>query len=375
VTPPLEPPAGTGERAAAVGWFARRLHGGAVLAPMAGFTDAPFRRLCRHYGAAWAVTEMVSAKALTMGSAPTVAEPYPDEPDVVIQLFAADPDQAAEAVAQLERVYRPAAFDLNMGCPVKKVVNKGCGSELLRDPARAAAIVAAMAGATSRPVGAKLRLGIDRFVAVEVAQAVVAAGARALAVHGRTARQGYGGAADWERIAEVAAAVPVPVLGSGDVTDAAGYAAARARGLGVMIARGSLGRPWVFAQVRGAAAPAALEIALVAWRHVLDHVAWYGSEGALRRLRAQLGHYALATGSPEAPALRAALVRSERSSDVADAFARYLGVDPRRPPTGTPETLSELLDSPPLRRGSEPRATVRRRAGRLRGAPRVSSPS
>ncbi|CAN5741014.1 hypothetical protein BH23DEI1_BH23DEI1_18500 [soil metagenome] len=341
---------------------------GAVLAPMAGFTDAPFRRLCRHYGAAWAVTEMVSAKGLSLGTGGgvEVGEPYPDERDVVIQLFAADPGLAGAAVERLERTYRPAAFDLNMGCPVKKVVNTGCGSELLRDPTRAAALVRAMVAATLRPVSVKLRLGIDSVVAVEVARAVVDAGAVALAVHGRTARQRYEGEADWDRIAEVAAAVDVPVLGSGDVVDEAGYARARARGLGVMIARGSLGRPWVFACVRGSAAPDATEIALVAWRHVRDHVAWYGGEGSLRRLRAQLGHYALAALVDRAggetttatAAFRAALVRAERSADVAEAFARFVCVDPRHPPADLDPTLRALVDAPALRRptsGSPPR--------------------
>jgi tRNA-dihydrouridine synthase B len=349
--PPAPPPSCAATPDDGSSWFADRLHGGAVLAPMAGFTDAPFRRLCRHYGAAWAVTEMVSAKGLAQGGGGVeIAEPYPGEPDVVIQLFAADPGLAADAVARLEGTYRPAAFDLNMGCPVKKVVNKGCGSELLRDPERAAAVVAAMVAATGRPVSAKLRLGIDRFVAIEVAHAVVEAGAAALAVHGRTAVQRYEGEADWDRIAEVAAAVSVPVLGSGDVVDATGYAAARGRGLGVMIARGSLGRPWVFAEIRGADAPDPHEVALVAWRHVLDHVAWYGGEHALRRLRAQLGHYAVAAGGARASAFRDALVRVERAGEVADAFERFVGIDPRDPPAETSAALRALVAAPPLRR-------------------------
>lgn len=352
--PPSPPPSGAAAPATpgtGSAWFTARLARGAALAPMAGFTDAPFRRLCRHYGAAWAVTEMVSAKGLAQGGGGVeIAEPYPGEPDVVIQLFAADPDLAAAAVARLEATYRPAAFDLNMGCPVKKVVNKGCGSELLRDPERAAAVVAAMVAATGRPVSAKLRLGIDRFVAIEVAHAVVEAGAVALAVHGRTAVQRYEGEADWDRIAEVAAAVGVPVLGSGDVTDAPGYAAARRRGLGVMIARGSLGRPWVFAEVRGAQSPDPHEVALVAWRHVQDHVAWYGGEHALRRLRGQLGHYAVAAGGARVGEFRDALVRVERVGDVAVAFARFVGIDPRDPPAETSPALRALVAAPPLRR-------------------------
>jgi tRNA-dihydrouridine synthase B len=346
---------GRSERPDRSSWFAERIDGGAVLAPMAGFTDAPFRRLCRHYGAAWAVTEMVSAKGLAHGDGGAhVAEPYPDEPDVVVQVFAATPELAGHAVARLERTYRPAAFDLNMGCPVKKIVNTGCGSELLRDPERAARVVAAMVAATRRPVSAKLRLGVDRFVAIEVAQAVVEAGAASIAVHGRTAVQRYEGEADWDAIAEVAAAVSVPVLGSGDIADAAGYARARSRGVGVMIARGSLGRPWVFAEIHGSAAPEPHEVALVAWRHVLDHVSWYGGDGALRRMRAQLGHYALAALGPDAGPLRAALVRADRPSDVADAFREHLGIDPRSVPDGTADALIALVEAPALARGHAP---------------------
>jgi tRNA-dihydrouridine synthase B len=353
--------------------FADRVGAGAVLAPMAGFSDAPFRRLCRHYGAAWAVTEMVSAKGVALGEGradggTAIAEPYPGEPDVVIQLFAAEPELAAAAVARLVERSQPAAFDLNMGCPVRKVVHKGCGSELLRRPDLAANVIAAMVAASDRPVSAKLRLGIDRVVAVEVARAVVAAGASCLAVHGRTAAQRYEGEADWDRIAEVAAAVDVPVLGSGDVRDAHAYERARERGLGVMIARGSLGRPWIFAEVRGAPAPAPAEVATVAYRHVLDHVAWYGSDGAVRHLRAHLAHYAKAAAEgASGEALRAACVRAERPDDVAEAFARAIGVDPRER-AGTDLALEALEALPPRdgRRGrSTPRLASRTAAARL----------
>ena len=320
-------------------WFATRVGRGAVLAPMAGFSDAPFRRLARHFGAAWAVSEMVSAHGLARAIQDErglqISAPYEGEPLVVVQLFAADPDLAARAVVRLERAYQPDAFDLNLGCPVKKVINRGCGSELLRDPEHAAAVLVAMVRAASVPVSAKLRLGVDADVSVEVAQALVGAGASALAVHGRTAAQRYQGRADWGAIARVAAAVDVPVLGSGDVKDAAGYRQARAAGVGVMIARAAVGRPWLFADVLGGEPPAAGEIVTVMWRHARDHAAWYRGERPLRSLRGHLAAYAgelsVACGRPSwSDALRAALVRVDSLADLRDAVRSLSGVDPER---------------------------------------------
>jgi tRNA-dihydrouridine synthase B len=300
--------------------------GGAVLAPMAGFTDAPFRRLARAYGAAWAVSEMVSARALALGddAGLAISAPHPGERNVVLQLFAGDPAEAERAALRLVDAFQPTALDLNMGCPVRKVVQRGCGVELMRDPARAAAIVAAIDAAVPVPVTVKTRLGIDRIAAHEVVAAVVEAGAVAVAIHGRTAEQKYGGEADWDAIAEVASAVAVPVLGSGDVADADGYRLARARGLGVMIARAALGRPWVFREVLGGRGPTVEEVVAVSWRHARDHVAWYGGEHALPRLRGQLAAYAAQAGASREP-----FVRVSRLDDVADAWRAGLGIDPR----------------------------------------------
>jgi len=324
---------------ARVSWFAARVGHGAVLAPMAGFSDAPFRRVARHFGAAWAVSEMVSANGLARAIQDErglqISAPYEGEPYVVVQLFAADPDLAARAVVRLERAYRPDAFDLNLGCPAKKVINRGCGSELLRDPEHAAAVLGAMVRAATVPVSAKLRLGVDTDVSVEVAQALASAGAAALAVHGRTAAQRYQGRADWGAIARVAAAVDVPVLGSGDVSDAAGYRHARAAGVGVMIARAAVGRPWLFSSVLGGEPPTADEIVTVMWRHARDHVAWYRGEHPLRSMRGHLAAYArelnAAYGEPTwADALRAALVRVDSLADLRDALRALAGVDVER---------------------------------------------
>jgi len=320
--------------------------GGAVLAPMAGYTDAPFRRLAHAFGAAWAVTEMVSARALALGDRGglAISAPFPGERDVVIQLFAADPDEAADAAALLVAAYGPSAVDLNMGCPVRKVRHKGCGAELLRDPARAAAIVAAIDAAIGVPVTAKTRLGIDRVSAHEVVCAVVEAGAAAIAIHGRTAVQKYDGEADWDAIAAIAEGVEVPVVGSGDVRDAAAFARARARGLGVMIARGALGRPWLFRELRGGPPPSPEEVTAVAWRHARDHVAWYGGERALPKLRGQLVAYAWEAWG----AMQAAAGVTEGDAESAD------GADPPRRPAGDPRRAHDPGRGHDPRRGRDP---------------------
>jgi nifR3 family TIM-barrel protein len=333
--------------------FADRLaRGGAVLAPMAGFSDAPFRRLCREHGSAWAVTEMVSAKALAAGDDRSLrlAAPYRGEPDLVIQLFAADPDEAGAAAARLQARFGPMAFDLNMGCPVRKIVHKGCGVELMGRPERASRIVAAVRAAGGRPVSVKMRLGRDRVELDEAADAAVAGGAALVAVHGRTGTQRYEGRADWSRIAALAERLPVPVLGSGDVVDAAGAAARRALGVGVMVGRGALGRPWLFAELRGAPGPTWSEAAAVLLRHVRLQVAWYGEARGVRALRGHLARYVAAW--PEAAGLRPALVRAERAEDVARILA------PRLPGGVVPEPLEAAPD-----RASMTRSPARPGAG------------
>jgi nifR3 family TIM-barrel protein len=363
---PFDAPSAPTSASAPPRFLAALAEGRAVLAPMAGYTDAPFRRLARAFGAAWAVTEMVSARALALGDTAglAISAPHRGERDVVVQLFAADPDEAADAAGRLHAAFAPDAIDLNMGCPVRKVLHRGCGAELIRDPDRATALVAAIARAVPVPVTAKTRLGIDRVEALEVALAVVEAGAALVAVHGRTAAQKYAGEADWDAIAALAAALPVPVLGSGDVVDAAGAARARAAGVGAMIARGALGRPWAFRTVRGGAPPTVAEVVGCTWRHARDHVAWYGGAGALPRLRGQLAAYAVAverSGAPEgagaraaAPAdprrgrdaagLRDALVEATTLDEVALALHRATGIDPR---TEAPDPLPGPSPEPP----------------------------
>ena len=295
-------------------FYTRKLaEGRAVLAPMAGFTDAPFRKLCRRFGSGWAVTEMVSAKALVQGSGRglEIGAPYQGEPDLVIQVFGGEPDIVAAGGRSLCDTYRPAALDLNMGCPVKKVTGKSCGARLMQDPERAAAIVYALNQAVSVPVSAKLRLGFDTVNALEVALALQAAGASLITIHGRTAAQKYSGEADWDKVAEVAAQLSIPVVGSGDVTTKAQFERYRALGsstlgLGVMVGRGALGQPWLFSTFRGKAEPTLSQKVAVILEHAHHTCNWYGSEHAVVKLRGQLLRYA--ENLPDA-ALRAAFTR------------------------------------------------------------------
>jgi tRNA-dihydrouridine synthase B len=271
----------------------------AILAPMAGYTDAPFRKLCREFGSNWAVTEMVSAKGLVQGDLRgiEIGEPYPGEPDVVIQVFGGEAEIVATGGKILYDKYQPDALDLNMGCPVKKITGKSCGSKLMQDPERAAEIIRQLVGAVPVPVSAKMRLGYDRVNVLEVALALQEAGVSLITVHGRTAEQKYTGEAKWEHIKEVAEQLTIPVVGSGDVTTKEQFDRYRSWGLGVMIARGAMGRPWIFAELQAKEKPSPQEIAEIVYRHAELHCAWYEAENpdgelhAMRSLRSQLIHY------------------------------------------------------------------------------------
>ncbi len=227
----------------------------AALAPMAGVADRAYRLMCKKYGAAYVVSEMVSAKGICYSDRKTAAlcTVTDEERPMAVQLFGSEPDFMAEAV-KIVLEYRPDIIDINMGCPVPKVVNTGAGSALMKDiPLAAKIIEAAVKAAGDTPVTVKLRRGwsSDSINAVEFARAVEASGAAAVAVHGRTREQYYSGESDMNIIADVKNAVSIPVIGNGDITDAKSCIEMYERtGCDlVMIGRGSYGNPFVFDEI------------------------------------------------------------------------------------------------------------------------------
>ncbi len=301
-----------------------------TLAPMAGHTNHAFRTLCRDFGGCGLVcTELISSNVLKNSGLRRSLHRFdwtPDEQPVAVQLFGGDPAAMAEA-ARIVADHGASIIDINMGCWVPKVVSKGGGAALLRDVCTAAAVVRAVVRAVTVPVTVKVRSGWEpgEITAVPFARAAEDCGVQAIAVHGRFARQGFQGEADWEVIRQVKQTVRIPVFGNGDVRGAGD--AARMLALtgcdGVMIGRAALGRPWIFRHIwheleTGASLPEPTrpQRAAIALRHALQTVttAACPESVAVRELRGQLTRYAL--DLPGAVAVRNALVQAESLADL-----------------------------------------------------------
>lgn len=294
-----------------------RLPNRVILAPMAGVSDLPFRLLCHEQGAGLVCMEMISAKAITYHNKNTkfLLQTLPEERPVSLQLFSHEPEVMARACEMIEGE-RFDLLDINMGCPVPKIVNNGEGSALMRDPALIERLVAAAVAHTSRPVTVKIRKGFDEehCNAVECAQAAEAGGASAVAVHGRTRPQMYMGKADWDVIGQVARAVRIPVIGNGDVTD--GPSAARMMEetgcAAVMVGRAAQGNPWIFAEIahyletgESVPRPSGEEILAMILRHADLQRQYKGETIGMREMRKHVAWYI--AGFPGAARLRGAV--------------------------------------------------------------------